>query len=87
MHDEFIVFLDLLSFFNLFCVNSCTYKSVADLIKPLHKRESSPIFKCSKSYYIYVYRHIDHKNSKNSYHKNRIKLYKQGNRFRLLAGP
>ena len=44
MHDEFIVFHDLLNFFNLFCVNSCTYKSVADLIKPLNKRESSPIF-------------------------------------------
>ena len=44
MHDEFIVFHDLLSFFNFFCVNSCTYKSVADLIKPLNKRESSPIF-------------------------------------------
>ncbi len=44
MHDEFIVFHDLLKFFNLFCVNSCTYKSVADLIKPLNKRESSPNF-------------------------------------------
>lgn len=44
MHDEFIVFHDLLSFFNFCCVNSCTYKSVADLIKPLNKRESSPIF-------------------------------------------
>ena len=44
MHDAFIIFHDLLNFFNLFCVNSCTYRSVADLIKPLNKRESSPIF-------------------------------------------
>ena len=60
MHDEFIVFHDLLNFFNLFCVNSCTYKSVADLIKPLNKQEAShhQFFKWSKSY-IYVYRHID----------------------------
>ena len=58
MPDEFIVFHDLLNFFNFLCVNSCTYKSVADLIKPLNKRESLPIFKWSKSY-IYVYRHID----------------------------
>ena len=35
MHDEFIVFHDLMKFFNLYCVNSYTYKSVAGLIKPL----------------------------------------------------
>ena len=41
MHDEFIVFHELLLIvFKLFCVNSCIYKSLADLIKPLYKRES-----------------------------------------------
>ena len=54
----FIVFHNLLNFFNLFCVNSCTYKSMANLIKPLINGTHHQFFKWSKSY-IYVYRNID----------------------------
>ena len=55
MHDEFIVFHDLLSFFNLCCVNFCTiYKSVADSIKPLNKRESSPIFQIFEIIHLFI---------------------------------